>query len=414
MSSVLLNNKIVNKSYKKDFPSLCHNSDGAVITYLDSASSSQKPAPVIDIMTRTQRTHYANIHRGLYSWSQETTNLYEGTRCKVAAFIGGDKSEVVFTKNATESINLIASSWGADNLKADDEIILTEMEHHANIVPWQLLQKRLGFKIKTIPVNDDLQLDLDAYKSLLSPQVKLVSFVDICNATGVINPSSQIIEIAKKYNPSIKVLLDATQGVIHRLIHVRKLGADFVVFTGHKLYGPTGVGVVWVNRDVLMAMSPYQGGGDMIDNVAFEGTIFKEGVERFEAGTPAIIEVIGLGEAIDYITNIGRENIFKHEKEVFMYLNDRLREIGSLVLYADKAERTAIASFNIENCHPSDVAMILDNDNVYTRTGHHCCMPLMKIMGVEATIRASIGLYTDKDDIDRLCEALGKAKRMLL
>ncbi|MAM34308.1 MAG: cysteine desulfurase [Micavibrio sp.] len=400
--------------YKHDFPSLSHNQGGRVVTYLDSASSSQKPSCVIDLMTQTQRTHYANIHRGLYTWSQETTRLYEGTRAKVASFIGGAVNEVIFTKNATESINLIASSWGADNLTSEDEIILTEMEHHANIVPWQILQKRLGFKIKTIPVNADLELDLGAYEALLTPQVKLVSFVDISNATGVVNPSHQITEIAKKYNPDIKVLIDATQGVIHRLIHVRELGADFVVFTGHKLYGPTGVGVAWIKEDVLMTMPPYQGGGDMIDEVSFERTSFKDGVERFEAGTPAIIEVIGLGAAIDYITDRGREDIFKHELETFRYLNHRLRGIDGLVLYADKAERCAIASFNIAGCHASDVAMILDNDGVYTRTGHHCCMPLMKVLGVDATIRASLGLYSDKNDVDRLCNALEKAKRMLL
>ncbi len=397
--------------FKQDFPSL---RDGKV-AYLDSAASAQKPEAVVSAMDYTMRNGYANIHRGLYDWSQNITQAYENVRVQVAKFIGVEnKKEIIFTRNSTESINLVAQSWGRTFLKAGDEIIITETEHHANIVPWQLLRDQIGIVIKVIPISDDCELDIRTYTALLSKKTKFISIVHISNATGVINDVSEVIDIAKKYNPKIKILVDGSQSVVHQKISVKDIQCDFFVFTGHKLYGPTGIGVLWGKEDVLNAMPPYQGGGDMIETVTFEKTTYQKTPARFEAGTPAILEVIGLGSAIKYITDIGMDVVTRHEAEIAEYAQAELDKIDEITVLGRNTNKVGIYSFTMDGVHPSDVAMIFDQMGVAVRTGHHCCMPLMQRLKIDGTIRASIGMYTDKDDIDRLITALKKAQEMLL
>ncbi len=399
---------------RDDFPVLSQTVRGKRLSFLDTASSAQKPRAVIDKMRDVMELHYANIHRGLYAFSQATTQEYESVRRRVSDFIkAASENEIVFTRNATEGINLVAHCWGGTNIKASDEIILTEMEHHANIVPWQLLQDRIGFTIKTIPVTKDGTLDLDMFQSLLSNKTKLVGVVHISNTLGTVNPVGRIAQAAKAYNPDIRVLVDASQSVVHGAVNVQALGCDFLVFTGHKLYGPTGVGVLWGRHEVLQSMPPYQGGGDMIEQVSFAGTTYKDAPARFEAGTPAILEVIGLGAAIDYIRTVGQENIETQEKAMLDYMSRELARIDGLTYFSRAQERAGIVSFTADWAQPADITMILDQCGVAVRTGHHCCMPLMKALGVEGTIRASIGLYTNKEDIDGLCAGLRKAKELL-
>jgi len=401
----------VTSVFKQDFPSL---RDGKV-AYLDSAASAQKPEAVVSAMDYTMRNGYANIHRGLYDWSQNITQAYENVRVQVAKFIGVEnKKEIIFTRNSTESINLVAQSWGRTFLKAGDEIIITETEHHANIVPWQLLRDQIGIVIKVIPISDDCELDIRTYTALLSKKTKFISIVHISNATGVINDVSEVIDIAKKYNPKIKILVDGSQSVVHQKISVKDIQCDFFVFTGHKLYGPTGIGVLWGKEDVLNAMPPYQGGGDMIETVTFEKTTYQKTPARFEAGTPAILEVIGLGSAIKYITDIGMDVVTRHEAEIAEYAQAELDKIDEITVLGRNTNKVGIYSFTMDGVHPSDVAMIFDQMGVAVRTGHHCCMPLMQRLKIDGTIRASIGMYTDKDDIDRLITALKKAQEMLL
>jgi len=388
--------------------------NGKPLAYLDTASSAQKPLAVIEKMRDAMSLHYANIHRGLYSFSQVTTQEYESVRRKVADFINAkSENEVVFVRNTTEAINLVAHSWGGANLKAGDEIILTEMEHHANIVPWQLLQARIGFTIKTVPVKKDGTLDLAAFENLINDKTKLIGLVHASNTLGTINPVERMITAARVLNPDLKVLVDASQSVVHGVLDVQALGCDFLAFTGHKLYGPTGAGVLWGRSDILNAMPPYQGGGDMIETVSFGGTTFKPAPMRFEAGTGAFVDVIGLGAAIDYIRTVGRENIMAHEKNLLDYATRELSRIDGLTFYGNAQEKVGIVSFTADWGHGSDIAMILDKQGVAVRTGHHCCMPLMKALGVEGTVRASIGLYSNQNDIDQLVQGLKKAKELL-
>lgn len=400
---------------REDFPALLEKVNGRPIAFLDTAASAQKPLAVIDKMRDVMQFHYANVHRGLYKFSQMTTAEYESVRGKVADFIrAGNENEIVFTRNTTESINLVAASWGGTNLKAGDEIILTEMEHHANVVPWQLFAEKAGFLIKVVPVLEDGTLDMEAYQNLLSKKTKLVSFVHISNALGTVNAVENIVRMAKNYNPSIKVLVDASQSIVHDDVNVATMGCDFLVFTGHKLYGPPGVGVLWARHDILDSMPPYQGGGDMIERVSFQGTSFKPAPMKFEAGTPSFIDVIGLGAAIDYVRTIGANNIIAHEKSLLAYAQDELSEIKGLRFYGpSQGNKAPILSFTTEWAHISDVAMVLDQCGVAVRSGHHCCMPLMQRYGIEGTLRASLGLYSNQSDIDALINGLQKAKGML-
>ncbi len=401
-------------SCRTDFPILAGTMSGKPVAYLDTGASAQKPQVVIDTMKDVMETYYANIHRGLYEFSQTTTTEYEAVRAKVAGFIGaGSENEIIFTRNSTEAINLVAHSWGRKVLERGDDVVITEMEHHANIVPWQLVCGMTGAKLKVVPVNDDGTLDLAAFEHLVTERTKIVSFVHVSNALGTINPAKRIIGICKAKNPAVSVLVDGSQSIVHGAVDVQDLGCDFFAFTGHKIYGPTGVGVLWGRAEMLEQMPPYQGGGDMIERVTFEKTTFKEAPAKFEAGTPAIVEVIGLGAAIEYVQSIGMNAIAAHEKALFNYAMKELESVPGLTYYGTGPHKAGIISFRADWGHASDIGMILDQCGVAVRTGHHCCQPLMQRYGIESTVRASLGLYSNKADIDALVAGLNKARSML-
>ncbi len=401
------------EKHRNDFPMLKTQMHGKRLAFLDSAASAQKPQAVIDAMSAVYESGYANIHRGLYQVSQKLTADFEDVRAKVATFIGApSEKNIVFTRNATEGINLVAQSWGNTFLKEGDEIILTAMEHHANIVPWQMLRDRTGITVKIVPFNKDGVLDLAAFERMLTHKTRLVSFVHISNALGTVNPARKIIEIAKDFYPDMKVLVDGSQGIVHSPVNMAALDADFYVFTGHKLYGPTGIGVLYGKEAALQSMPPWQGGGDMIERVAFEETTYRPAPYRFEAGTPPITEVIGLGAAIDYVSAIGMDNIAAHESALLAYGTEKLREIEGLTIHGNAPDKAGILSFTMKGAHPSDIGTILDQCGVAIRAGHHCCMPLMSKLGLDATARASLGLYSNKNDIDQLVEGLHKVKEM--
>ena len=408
-------NRVDMSLYRDDFPILNAQMNGKPVAYLDSASSAQKPAVVIEAMRALYEGHYANIHRGLYQFSQVTTEAFESVRGKIQGFINAPGAdEVIFTRNTTEAINLVAQSWGRKYLKRGDEIILSEMEHHANIVPWQLLAQETGITIKIIPVLDDGTLDFGSFMALLSEKTRLISLVHASNALGTLNNVQNLAEKAKNFNKNIRFLVDGSQSVVHGPIDVQALGCDFFVFTAHKLYGPNGVGVLWAKGDILADMPPYQGGGDMIESVSFKtGTTFKSAPARFEAGTPAIAEVIALGTAIDYVTAIGMDNIARREQELLSILTGQLQNIDGLTFYGTAPNKVGVVSFTADWAHASDIAMILDQCGVAVRTGHHCCMPLMERYGIDATVRASLGLYSNENDIEALINGLKKAKDML-
>lgn len=400
------------EKFRADFPVLKTKMNGQPLAFLDTAASAQKPQVVIDAMNAVYEGAYANIHRGLYRLSTDLTEKFENVRTRVAKFIGATEKEIVFTRNATEGVNLVAMSWGHRNLRPGDEIILTEMEHHANIVPWQILRDHIGIVIKTVPFDSSGVLDLDAFEKLLSPKTKLIGLVHISNALGTINPVKDIIRMARAYNKDIHILVDGSQAVVHGPVNMRDLDADFYVFTGHKLYGPTGIGVLYGKFDVLNAMPPYQGGGDMIARVTFEKTTYKDAPYRFEAGTPAIAEVIGLGAAIDYVQSIGMDKIAAHENDLLGYATEKLKQIDGLTIHGTAPEKAGILSFTMKNIHPSDIGMVLDQCGVAVRAGHHCCMPLMARLGLDSTVRASLGLYSDKNDIIQLVEGLHKVQKL--
>ena len=402
--------------YREDFPILAKSMNGKPVVYLDSAASAQKPQVVIDSMRDLYENNYANIHRGLYAFSQETTQMFESVRYKVSEFINAPSADgIIFTRNTTEAINLVAQSWGRNFLKEGDEIILTGMEHHANIVPWQLLAEQIGVVIKVVPVLDDGTLDFGDFMALLSEKTKLISIVHASNALGTINPVAKMIQATKEFNTDIITFVDGSQSIVHGAVDVQEIGCDFFAFTGHKIYGPNGVGVLWGKAEILNSMPPYQGGGDMIETVGFGDyeTTFKAAPARFEAGTPAIAEVIALGVAIDYVSAIGMENIAMHEKALLDIMTRELNAIDGLTFYGTAQEKVGVVSFTSEWAHASDISMILDQCGVAVRTGHHCCMPLMKRFDVDATIRASLGLYSNESDIKALVSGLKKAKEML-
>lgn len=399
--------------YRKDFPALSDKMHGKDIVFLDSAASAQKPYAVINKVSEIMSSGYANIHRGLYLTSQELTKEFEDSRLVVAAFLNAKSEEIIFTRNATEGINLVASSFGGAFLNEGDEVILTQMEHHANIVPWQLLRNNKQIEIKVIPTNEKGELEIDSLGDLLSEKTRLVSFVHISNALGTVNPAKEIIAKIKKYNPQIKVLLDCTQSAVHSKIDVRDLDCDFAVITAHKLYAPTGIGALYGKAEILRDMPPYQGGGDMIESVSFEKTTFKDIPHKFEAGTTAFVQAIGFAQALKYINNIGSDKISAHEHELLTYGTKILSEIDGLRIIGQAKNKAAILSFVIEGINNADIAMILDRIGIALRVGHHCCMPLMKRYNLESTCRASLGLYSSREDLDRLKEGLNKAVMML-
>lgn len=400
--------------YRSDFPILGKEMNGKPLIYLDTGASAQKPRAVIDAMTGIMEGYYSNIHRGLYNFSQVNTEAFEYVRTKVAQFINAPSAEeIVFTRNTTEGINLVVEAYGRTHLSAGDEVILTAMEHHANIVPWQELARKIGLKLHFIPVTPSGELDLSRLDTILNKNTKFLSIIHTSNALGTINPVQKIIKQVKDYNPNIGVLVDGSQAVVHSSVDIQALGCDFYVFTSHKLYGPTGLGVLWGRYELLDSMPPYQSGGDMIETVTLQGSTYKAPPARFEAGTPAIIEVMGLGAAIEYVSAIGMDAIEAHEKALLDYAMKELSVISGLKFYGTAQNKAGIISFTADWAHHSDIAMILDQCGVAVRTGHHCCMPLMAEYGIDGTARASLGLYNNKDDIDRFVAALDKAKGML-
>ncbi len=407
--------EINHNPWRSDFPVLSQTMNGKRLAFLDSGASAQKPTQVINAVSDAYQSHYANIHRGLYEFSQRLTGEFEHAREKVASFIHAPSTRsVIFTRNSTEAINLVAQSWGRTFLKAGDEVILTHMEHHANFVPWHILKDQIGITIKYIPLLDDGALDLSVLPDLLTDRTRLVAFTHVSNVLGTVNPVKDIINKVKSFSSEIVTLVDGSQAVVHGTVDVVDLDADFYVFTGHKLYGPSGVGVLYGRENLLEQMPPWQGGGDMIEQVSLDKVSYAPLPNKFEAGTPAIAEIIGFGAAIDYVCAIGMDNISKWERDILNYANEKLSRIEGLRIYGTTPDKAGIISFTVNQCPASDVAMILDQLGVAVRSGHHCCQPLMEELGVEGTIRASIGLYTDKDDIDQLYEAIIKAQKMLM
>ena len=392
---------------REDFPILKELIHGKPLVYLDNAATTQKPQAVIDALVNYYVTENSNVHRGVHTLSQLATDAYEGAREKVQQFINAEHDkEIIFVRGTTEGINLVAQTYGRANIGPGDEIIITAMEHHSNIVPWQILCEEKGARLKVIPINDDGELLLEEYESLLSPRTRFVSIVHQSNALGTINPVERIIELA--HARGIPVLLDGAQAVAHVPIDVQKLGCDFYAFSGHKLYGPTGVGVLYGRAELLDAMPPYQGGGEMIRSVTFEKTLYNVIPNKFEAGTQNIAGSVGLGAAIDYVNGVGMDNIAAWEKELLAYGTERLSEIELVQLIGTARHKGSILSFVMENAHPHDVGTILDAEGIAVRTGHHCAQPLMDRYGVPATIRASLAFYNTKEEIDTLVRGIDR------
>jgi len=397
---------------RRDFPILSQQVYGKPLVFLDSGASAQKPRVVIDAVRECYETYYANVHRGAHYLSQRSTDAFEEARVTVARFINArTENEVVFTSSVTESINLVAATWGRKFLNAGDEVIVTEMEHHANIVPWQMLEQEKGIVLKVMPITDLGEFLIEDFAALLSDRTRLVAVTECSNVLGTMVPVKQVIKLA--HEKGVPVLLDGAQGIVHHGVDVQDLDVDFYAFTGHKLYGPSGVGVLYGKWDILNSMPPYQGGGDMIEHVNFKGTTFKEPPHRFEAGTPPIAQVIGLGAAIKYVSELGMDRISAHEQGLAAYATERLKGIDGLKLYGEAADKAAIFSFVVDGTHPFDIAAILDRAGVAVRVGQHCAEPLMDRLGVEGTVRASFGLYNNRADVDALIEAIEKAKGML-
>lgn len=395
------------ETVRADFPILADTVYGKPLTFLDSAASAQKPKVVIDTVAELYSHGYANIHRGMYKLSQEATEAYEQTRFLVREFINAaSHKECLFVRNATEGINLVAQSYGRTFLTKGDEIILTTLEHHSNIVPWQLLAEEKGLSLKIVPISDEGEVDMAAFKELLSDKTKMVAVAHISNAIGTVLPVKEIISLAHK--AGAKVLLDGCQAAPHIKIDVQDLDVDFYVFSAHKVYGPTGVGVLYGKEELLNAMPPWQGGGDMIDLVTFEKTTYNVLPHKFEAGTPNIAGVIGFGAALKYVKSIGHQAIAAHEHDLLEYANESLRGINQLRLIGTAKEKISIISLNLDDIHPHDVGTILDQEGIAVRTGHHCAQPLMERFGVSATVRASFGIYNNRKDVDRLVAGLKK------
>jgi cysteine desulfurase/selenocysteine lyase len=396
---------------RADFPCLHQEIHGHPLVFLDSAASAQKPTQVIEAQADVLRQSYANIHRGVYTLSERATDLHDGAREKVRKFLNAaSKREIVFTRNVTEVINLLAQSFVRPNAKEGDEILITGMEHHANIVPWQLLAEQCGTKLVVAPITDEGELILDEFERLITSKTKLVSVTWVANALGTVNPMAEMIEMA--HAKGVPVFVDAAQAVQHRPIDVRALDCDFLGFTGHKLYGPSGIGVLYGKAGLLEAMPPYQGGGDMILSVSYEKTEYNDLPYKFEAGTPAIEATVGLGAAIDYVDAVGLDDIAAHEDALLAYATRAIQQVPGLRLVGTAKHKAAVLSFVMENAHPHDIGTLLDLDGVAIRTGHHCAQPVLDRLGHGATARASIGLYNTESDIDALVKSLRRVASM--
>jgi cysteine desulfurase / selenocysteine lyase len=396
---------------RADFPCLQQTIHGRPLVFLDTAASAQKPKPVIDELTRMLREDYANIHRGIYDLSQRATDRHEAAREKVRGLLNASEArEIVFTRNATEGINLVAQSFVRPRVRRGDQVLITAMEHHANIVPWQLLGAQCGLELVVAPINDAGELLLDEFEALLSPRMRLVSLTWVSNALGTINPVHDVIELA--HDRGIPVLLDAAQAVQHLPVDVRELDCEFLVFSGHKLYGPSGIGALYGKAHLLAAMPPYQGGGEMISSVSFAGTEFNEIPYKFEAGTPAIEAAVALGTAIDYVQTLGLDNIAAHEAELLAYATRALQQVQGLHIVGTARQKCSVLSFVMDQAHPQDVGTLLDLDGIAVRTGQHCAQPAIERLGHSATARASLGLYNTHEDIDALVASLRRIAAM--
>ncbi|WP_230279524.1 aminotransferase class V-fold PLP-dependent enzyme [Croceicoccus sp. Ery15] len=395
-------------SRKADFPGMM-TADGAPWHYLDTAATAQKPQAVVDAMSHALGRDYATVHRGVYSRSAEMTLGYEAARRRIAGFVGGAEDELVFTRGATEAINLVAATWGAANLKAGDRILLSVLEHHSNIVPWQLLRERTGVEIDVCPLTEDGRIDIDAARQIVDNRHKLFALAHVSNVLGSRLDVAAAAGLAQSVGA--KLLLDGCQAVPRLPVDVAALGCDFYVFSAHKLYGPTGIGALWARRELLQAMPPYQGGGSMIDRVTFERTTWADAPQRFEAGTPAITEAIAFAAAVDYVEAIGMEAIAAHEDRLTAKAREELGRINSLRLWGPD-DSAGIVSFTMDGIHPHDLGTILDEENVAIRAGHHCAQPLMDHLGVPATARASFGIYSDEDDIAALIRGIERTIRI--
>ena len=392
---------------REDFPVLRQTVNGKPLVYLDNAASSQVPQVVIERGSRYLREEHSNIHRGVHYLSQRATTAYEGAREKVRRFINArDAKECIFVRGCTEGINLVMHGYGRRYIGEGDEIIVSEMEHHANIVPWQMLCQEKGARLRVIPVSDTGELLLDEYEAMLSERTKLVAIVHVSNALGTINPIKEMIALAHKQG--VPVLVDGAQGIVHLSVDVQDLDCDFYAFSGHKLFAPTGSGIIYGKRELLEKMSPFQGGGDMIRSVTFEKTVYAGLPNKFEAGTPAIASQISLGAAIDYLNEIGREGAYRHEQELLRYATEKVSAIEGVRIIGMAREKASVLSFVIEDVHPHDVGTILDQEGIAIRAGHHCAQPIMQRFNVPATARASFAFYNTKEEVDKLAAAIEK------
>lgn len=396
---------------RSDFPILQKKIYNKDLVYLDNGATTQKPKCVVDKIQEGYYNTNANIHRGVHFLSQAATEAHEDARKAVQHFLNAEKSaEIIFTRGTTEAINLVVSSYGDKFLNAGDEVIISEMEHHANIVPWQMLRERKGIVLKIVPMNDKQELDMDAYKSLFTDKTKFVSLTHVSNVLGTVNPVKDIVRIAHEHNAH--VLIDGAQAVPHLKVDVQDLDADFYVFSGHKIYGPTGIGVLYGKEDLLNAIPPYQGGGEMIAHVSFEKTTFNELPYKFEAGTPDYIGSTALASALEYVEEIGLDNIAQHEHELLTYATEELLKIPGMKIYGNSSHKSGVISFLVEGIHHYDMGMLLDKQGVAVRTGHHCAQPLMQSLGIEGTVRASFALYNTKEEVDVFIAAVKRVVQM--
>ena len=396
---------------RADFPILSRTVHGKPLTFLDSGASAQKPRQVIDALSHCYEAEYANIHRGVYELSAKATEAYEGARARVQRFVNArSPNEIVFTKGTTEAINLVATSWGGAFLGEGDEVVLSMLEHHANIVPWQLLRERTGIVLKVVPTDERGAFPLDAYEALIGPRTRLVAITHVSNVLGTVVPVAEVVRIA--HANGAKVLIDGAQGIVHQPVDVQALDVDFYCFSGHKLYGPSGIGVLYGKEALLATMPPYQGGGDMIERVTFERTTFAPPPARFEAGTPPIGGTVGLHAAIDYVASFDPAAVAAHEHDLLAYATERLSALNSVRLYGTAPGKAAIVSFTMDDVHPHDIGTILDRAGVAVRVGHHCAQPLMDHFDIAGTVRASFGLYNTRADVDRLIDGLDEVREI--
>jgi cysteine desulfurase/selenocysteine lyase len=398
------------EAVRRQFPVLAQRPHGKRLAFLDSGATSQKPQAVIDAVTRFYDRDNSNVHRGVYDLAERATAAFEGARRKIARWIGADPREVIFTRGTTEGVNLVAQSWGRANVGPGDEILVTGMEHHSNIVPWQLLAAEKGAKLVVVPVDDQGRVHLADFERLIGPRTRIVAVTQVSNALGTVNPVKEIARLA--HARGVPVLVDGAQAVPHVRVDVRDLDADFYVFSGHKMFGPTGIGVLYGKAKILEAMPPWQGGGDMILSVSFSGTKFNTIPHKFEAGTPDAAGAVGLGAAVDWIEGLDRAGLEAHERDLLAYATERLQGIPGLRIIGTAPHKAAVISFVMDGVHPHDVGTILDHEGVAVRAGHHCAQPLMERFGVPATVRASMALYNTREDVDQLVQGLQRVREM--